>query len=176
MYKNNFYQETLWNDEYLLPAMQDWEVGIVLCTYDRCTFTKSRHLATIWANKVDRRFGRFSQCQRSESKNRLRKVLCSDYGEDRRGWHINVVVEQPQNINQTLFLSTLEKLWLETLALNKKQREKLEENYQSTNLFWGAEIAGGFRSYAIRNRTKWSAEYSYISDPNDLLLLMACNF
>lgn len=189
MHTHKLCEEQLWNDEYLQPTMKDWDIGVVLCLYKPETSDVLRRLVSLWGNKVDKYFGNIKRGKRYSLKQRVEKVPSLDFGEERRGWHANVVLRKPDHVSNKNFLHKLLTLWLEVLSIryNREFTENLaqfelekkaivygevvaDSEVIEIKLAWSEIIGDGFKVYASRKRTLTAELMPGVDSPNDLIV------
>lgn len=166
-HNNNYQSEQLWNT-WLQEATTDWGVGVVLCSYRRLSKDDMQKLACVWANKVDSYFGNVKRGNKYSIEQRIEKVQMLEYGEDKRGWHVNVLLNKPEHIDAEEFRTKLSKIWCE-LNGNRWQIGMLAE-FSGTDLFWCEDVQTGFKKYALKQRTKTASEHAEIDTAQDTII------
>lgn len=168
----NYEEEQLWNEEFLLPAVEGWQVGAVLCTYERLEFYQAKHLAQMWALRVDKVFGNVKRGKSYDISQRIEKVLMMEFAEDKRGWHINAIINKPESVNTNEFCKKLRTLWIE--ILNKQGPFEVTRDETMDRLAWvDGKVEAGWKIYAIKERTKTAKERHEVDTSNDLLVKSA---
>ena len=189
MRTNKLYEEQLWNDEYLQPAMKTWDIGVVLCLYKPESSDVLRRLVSLWGNKVDKYFGNVKRGKSYSINQRVGKIPSLDYGEEKRGWHANVVLKKPLHVSYEIFLQKLRTLWLEVLSIRYNrdfsanlvefQIEKTvvtdgkvaeDTEVKKLKLAWAEIVGDGFKNYATKKRTQTAELMPGVASPNDLIV------
>ncbi len=189
MRKQKLSEEQLWNDEYLKPAMKTWNIGVVLCLYKPESPDVVRRLVSLWGNKIDKYFGNVKRGKKYNLNQRIGKIPSLDYGEDRRGWHANVVLKKPNHVSNETFIHKLLALWLETLSVRYSRSFSLnltqfkldrkvvvygqvveDSEVIEIKLAWSEVIGDGFKIYATRKRSLTAELMPGVASPNDLIV------
>lgn len=157
----DYFEEKLWNEHYLYPATELWNTSVVLCCYTRTDFDPVKKLARIFANKVDKQFGSVKKGKTYDISQRIEKLQMLEFGEKRRGWHINVFLNCPKNIDQLEFFDCMHDIWLNTIL----EPWQIERIGRDSDLFWAGQTAGGFHKYGIKKR----AEQASIPRPDQII-------
>ncbi len=182
-------EEHLWNDEYLNPAMNTWDIGVVLCLYKPEPLDVVRRLVSLWGNKIDKYFGNVKRGRKYNLNQRIEKIPSLDYGENKRGWHANVVLRKPIHVSAEEFMQKLLTLWLETLSIRYNRifppnitkfesdrkvvvdGEVVEDSKAiELKLAWSEIIDDGFKIYATRKRSITADLMPGVASPNDLIV------
>jgi len=165
---NNSYQsEQLWNN-WLQQAVASWEVGVVLCSYKKLSKDDMQKLACIWANEVDNYFGNVMRGKKYCIEQRIEKVQMLEYANDKRGWHVNALINKPEHIDADLFRTKLGEIWHKLNA--RKWQIAMLNKLNSTDLFWCEDVQAGFKRYALKQRTKTASEHAEIDTAEDTII------
>lgn len=165
LYDNSIRDEQLLNS-YIQQLIRHWRVGVVLCSYKKLTKPELEKLARKWACKVDDKFGCVKRGKSYDISQRVEKVLMLEYAEEKRGWHVNAVLNTPIDVSDEDFETELKKLWFD-LIVNSWQAKILATD---TKLFWSATNIKGFRHYAFKKRTQLANERFELDTANDAII------
>ena len=112
----------------------------------------------------------------AKDKCRIEKLLMLEFGEDKRGWHVNAILNRPENIEEQAFFNEMQMLWYQTIFNDwQASSGELLDRASKTKMFWSESVADGFHSYAIKKRTETAQVRREVDEPNDLLILEASN-
>ena len=149
-YQSDLAEEQLWNEEYLFPVTDNWDTAVVLCFYDWTDFDPAKKLARVFANRIDLQFGSVKKGRAYSISQRIEKLQMLEFGEDRRGWHINVFLNCPKTIDQHELMEGMRDIWLNTI-LHPWQAKSIGKD---TDLFWAEPSKGGFQKYCVKKRAE----------------------
>ena len=164
-YNNKYHDEQQFND-YIQQSIRHWRIGVVLCSYKKLPKSEMQALACKWAGKIDDQFGSVKRGKKYNISQRIEKVLMLEYAENKRGWHVNAVLNKPTGVSDQDFEAELKKLWFNVIA-NSWQADMLSADIK---LFWSATDIDGFRHYAFKKRTLLSNERIEIDTANDAII------
>lgn len=165
---NNYHDEQQLND-YIQQSIRHWRVGVVLCSYKKLSKSEMQKLACKWAGKIDDEFGCVKRGKKHDISQRIEKVLMLEYAEDKRGWHVNAVLNKPTGVSDLDFEAELRNIWFGVIA-NSWQADMLKADIK---LFWSATDIDGFRHYAFKKRTQLANERFEIDTANDAIITSA---
>lgn len=164
-YNDNYRDEQLFND-YIQQSISHWQVGVVLCSYKKLSKTEMQTLACKWANKIDDQFGCVKRGKSYDISQRVEKVLMLEYAEDKRGWHVNAVLNKPTDVSGQDFEDALRDIWFNAIA-HSWQADMLQADIK---LYWSETDIDGFRHYAFKKRTQLAMSRPEIGTANDAII------
>ncbi|NQV70772.1 MAG: hypothetical protein HQ498_12170, partial [Pseudohongiella sp.] len=141
-------------NEYIQQSIRNWRVGVVLCSYKKLSKPEMQALACKWAGKIDDRYGCVKRGKKYNISQRIEKVLMLEYTENKRGWHVNAVLNKPTGVSDQDFEDALRDIWFNVIA-HSWQADMLQADIK---LFWSATDIDGFRHYAFKKRTQLANE------------------